>query len=100
MLFGMNGEPQLPVGFRHLVALHDSPYAVELIMGVDGIARVEMREQCLAPGFQRQDRAAGKRFGKPFEWRKTKLNALGRFVFQHCFNFVSGKADFGALRHW
>ena len=58
-----------------------------------------MREQCLAPGFQRQDRATGKRFGKPFERRKTKLNALGRFAFQHRLNFVSGKADFGPLRH-
>ena len=58
-----------------------------------------MREQRLAPGFQRQDRAARKRFGEPFERRKTKLNALGWSVFQHCLNFVSGKTDFGPLRH-
>ena len=38
MLFGMNGESQLPVGFGQLVALHDPPYAVKLIMGVDGVA--------------------------------------------------------------
>ena len=99
MPVSMDGEPQLPAGFGQLVPLHHPPYAIELVVGVDGIARVEMREQCLTPGFQRQDRAAGKRFGKPFELRKTKLNALDRFVFQHRLNFVGGKADFRTLRH-
>ena len=38
MLFGMNGEPQLSVGFGQFVPLYDPPHAVKLIMGVNGIA--------------------------------------------------------------
>ena len=38
MLVCVNGESQLPIGFRQLVPLYDSPYAVELIVGVDGVA--------------------------------------------------------------
>ena len=99
MLVCVDGEPQLPVGFGQLAPLYDPPHAIELVVGVDGVARVEMREQRLASSFQREHGAASERLGKSFQWRQAELNALGCLVLEHRLDFIGGSAYFRALGH-
>ena len=99
MLVCVDGQPQLSVGFGQLAPLYDPPHAIELVVGVDGVARVKVREQRLASRFQRENRAAGERLRKPFEWRKTKLNSLGRFILEYRLDFIGGSAYFRAFGH-
>ena len=54
MLISMKSQSELPVGLRQVVALHDAPNTVKLIMGVNGMTRVEMGQERLATGLQLQ----------------------------------------------
>ena len=99
MLVCVDGEPQLPVGFGQLAPLYDPPHAIELVVGVDGVARVKVREQRLAPRLKRENGVAGERLGKSLKRRQAELNALGSLVFEYCLDFIGGSAYFRALGH-
>ena len=99
MLVCVDGQPQLSVGFGQLVPLYHPPHAIELVVGVDGVARVKMGEQRLASSFQRENGAAGERLVKSLKRRQAELNALGSLVLEYCLDFIGGSAYFRALGH-
>ena len=79
MLVGVEGQPELTVGLGQLVTFNDPPHTVELVVRINGEARVKMRQQRFAAGLQRQHFATSERPSKLFERLQPKRNFFNRF---------------------
>ena len=79
--------------------LYHLPHAVQLVVGVDTVTVVEMREQRLAAGLNSDYPLPAQLLRVTAQTRQAKAHRGDHPVLQHFSQFVRRPADFRTLRH-